>query len=637
MNKIIIYFSILLFSFSSVAKELPMGSMPSLEWQKRELEKELSTKIDQKLGTVFHGQKYYYNINISTLPLKKPNFKQIEASKVPPVKHSNKKAEAVNNDYIVFNKFALEVPSISLLNSDNVKEHISELEYIWKYNESIDIFNNLDSVEISFYFDEKIPEAKREQIKKMIETINFGLPDIIPSFNYSYSNLNFMATETSKKIDDAKDKKEAEAKAKDMEGFGNYALAFSLILASIILGIFGLMLINKYAQIKKPSSEAQTANSNNDKNNSDKDAATLNQANTETAENEESGFHRFVEYLEKTPNRASLLVKKWIKANDDQSAQALYGLVKMLDNDRLKIIFQNISQTERENWKNILNQPSAITDDLKVVGQFISNEIVDDMIVPNIVEDEELLDQLISLSDEKAASFLKENKDYAPYLINILNTKSVNGIFTYLRPVEIKEVLKASSTVNMDHFKNIVDNFKESLSPFIGTENTKIHLRKIAQLISLSNAFTDMAFYEALKEEKEENLIFEVAKNYYPSQLILNLDQTLLGKIITNYPNVKKTKLIYSLSDDKQKLLTDAISIESMKEMILMEIESIEFNQQLKAEIINSKEDIWNEFVLYSREIIKSDYQNSDNYREVLAYWVSQPSETQEELTLNVA
>lgn len=622
MNKLFLTIFIILFGLTSAFATSNTPLLPSIEWQKRELENELSAKIEKKIKPILKDYNYYFNIVITTLPAQKPNFKSMSGRKVAEIKHSNKKAEPSQSDYIVFNKFALEVPSVSKINGEELKENISELEYVWNFNESMDIFNNLSDIEITFYLSDKIDETLRDGLQKIIRNINFGLTDVEPAFTFNYENLDFLDSKIAANGEKISQTIAGEKAKTMMDELARYSTAIGLIVATLILGMFALLLMNKYSELNRAggsSASAPKEEGHDKEKDADLKSVMADQANNPK---EESGFERFGQYFAKDPINASLLLKKWIKSNTTNHKKILFGLVKVSENEKLAKFFESISLAERQRWKEILNDQEAYVSDVKEVNEMISTEIIEDMIVPNAVEDKELLTMLLSLTDENAANFIQKDTKYGVYLVEILNPKNLTNIFNYLSPQKVKEAVAQSIETNIDQFNENITAFKAALLPYTATGKENSYLKKMENLITLSNSYTDKALYDALKAYGDKKLISKLARDFYPTFLIPSLNSADLGILLNNYPNASKIKLIYSFDKAAADKFLDSIQSESLKDMIQMELESIGFNKDLQEEIASNKEQIWNEFAMHARNVIRDEYNSHKPFGLKIDQWL---------------
>lgn len=624
MNMKKLLFGFLIFSIQfSASAYVGLDVLPSTEWQKSELEKSISTRLERRLDTIIREKQYIIDVSISTSLPQKPDFKLAPAKPQQIIKFSNVTPDKSTGDYIVFSKFGLEVPIISALEetSDNNKK--SELEYLWKYNQSVDVFKNLEDVKIAISLSDKLTTIARTKIKEIVESMDIGLGEVKPTYEFNYINLA---------LDPAPEIKKPEEKIKDksfmdrVEQFGN---AIGLLLATILLGIIAFLLLKQYEGIKKNEQKSQAQPApvmNQEKEEKEKDAPSPFPAmpGAQDNDNHTSGIERFNAYLEKNPEGAYFLVRKWIKSDSTNEKKALFGLVKTLDNTKLLTIFENISLNDREKWKATINEKEAQTQDFKEVDHFISQQVVEEIIVPSVVDDNQLLELVMEISDENAALFIQKNPELAPYFLQLLSAKHTGTIFKYLEQSLIKSLLKVSSKLKKEDILNKIEDLKNSLSPFTSKATDNTFIKKLVELIPLASANTDEALFESLREASAMDAIKKLSKKYYPSFLIQNLPENIISSILSVYRTDKKTELLYSLDDDTRETFMSALGPDgsTIKEMIKMELENIESNPRTAKDLKARSSLIWEEFVNHARHHINLNYDNQSEYQDTLGAWL---------------
>lgn len=613
----------LILSFLSLqAHALTEGILPSTEWQKNKLIHEISNKIERRLDPLIKDKKYLIDVSITTATPQKPDF-SLGGSKDPKknVRFSNAAPDKSNGDYIVFSKFGLEVPTIA--NTDKTQnDQKSEYEYLWKYNQSLNIFQNIDDINIKLSLTDKLPEEKRSEIQNIINKMDLGLGDIKPNYTFEFVNFDLIPESS---LSESK-----QTTLIDM--LSRFSNAIGLILASIVLGLIGLLLMKKFEQIKKDekakeggqaaASAAQPEEKKDNKNE-------MNISSTPNEAADTSGIERFENYFAQNQEGAIFLVKKWINSRTEDEKKALYHLVKSLANDNLLQIFERISLKERETWKQTLSEVKVQEFDAKATDQFISTQVVEEMIVPNMTDDQDLQEMLINLNDSNAAQFIKAQPQLGAYLVELLSNKRVSSILNFMEPMLVKKLLKSASTLTKEAIQEKIQDLKMALEPFAKMEKENPLIQKICELIPLSSVQNDEALYDALREEKAMSTIKRMAKQYYPSFLIKELPQGTLQTLLSNYPNQKKAQLIYTLDEAIKEYFLSSLGEpgSTIREMIEIEMENFELDSASAAKVTSQKEVIWEEFVGHARRIINTTFEAQPEYLEVINQWIETGAE----------
>ncbi len=610
------------------------AALPSIEWQKSKLENTITTRLERRLDTIIPDKRYLIDIDIQTSIPQMPDFRLTPSEPPQPIRYSNATPDQSSGDYIVFNKFGLEVPVVTtLLGEEEKPPEKSEYEFLWKYNQSMDIFQNLEDVSITITLDEELPEEFREIIENVVESIELGLGDIEPFYHFDFMNLTPLPQEVeiTEEAAAAQAEQMLEAEESLFEKISRFSNAIGLVLAAFLLGFFGWLLMRKFEKIKKDDQMImqQSANDEDDKEDDKEDPAQSPLAADSGSGNNDNeytnGFERFKAYLEKNPEGACHLIKKWIKGGDVKDKRALFGLVKVLDNKTLVTIFAKISNEFRDEWKRIINDQDAYVSELSEVGHYISQQIVEEIIVPASIDDEELREMLIDISNENAALFIKKHPELGGILIELVSSKRIGLIFEHLSEKKIRSTLKHASQLDKANLQEQALELKEKITPFTSKAADNSFIKKLSELIPLTPIGKDSAIYESLKDADAVAAIEELAKNYYPSFLIEHLPESVLLSALNSYPMKKKGELFYILEEETQKnfLNTIALQGETAKQMLKLEIKNIETNESLKHDTDKRKSEIWSQFVTHSRKQISKIYDSNADIKQSLNEWMN--------------
>lgn len=620
MKNLIVLAALFVFQFNTLAIAFE-GMLPSTEWQKTALQKDIVNKLERRLDTLIRNKQYIVDVNITTSIPQKPDFKLASPKPILPVKFSNATPDKSNGDYIVFSKFGLEVPLIAAQEepADNNKK--SEMEFIWKYNQSLDVFNNLEDIKIVISLSDKLPKASKSKINDIIKGVDLSLGEIKPDYQINYINFALdPIPEMKKPVEVPKEKTFFE----QLQPYGN---AIGLLMATLLLGILGFMLLNKYEAIKKTASNLQSPPAPASQKEDPAPPATVNDSDlSNKPENDvvTSGLDRFLAFMEKDPEGTYFLVRKWIKSEGLLEKKALFGLVRILENKTLIKIFENISLQERETWKNLLTAKEVQNLDIKEIDQFISTKVVEEIIVPAIIDDNELLEQIISISDKKSAEFIQGHPDLGVYFIQLLSPKQTGNIFRHLDTKLIRSLLKNVAKSKSDDILKMSNELKEKLRPFSGKMAENSFVKKITDLIPMSPVSKDEVLYDILRDASAADAINNLARRYYPSFLIQKLSSNQLNQILSSYKNDKKAELIFTLDDESKEIFFAALGPDgsTLKEMIKMELDNLNSNEKIARDLMARSGQIWEEFIVHSRKHIEMAYDNESEFQDTLEFWI---------------
>lgn len=622
LSSILAFLFTLMISISANAKMSAVGSvLASTEWQKVELEKKLKDQVDEVLRGTLKKDQYFVDVKLDVSEPTQPDFM---LTPPPPVKEkvrfSTKTPDAASADYIVFQKLGLEAPIVSEFKQPK-KGKKSEFELLWKYNQSLNIFNNLNAIDIKVSVDNRLSEQTIESAKKALNQINFNLSrGIQPS----------ISVETVAMLNEFKEKPKMGLFEK-LEWFSKFATMIGLLGATLLAAIFALILFKKYAELKKEELAA-LANQKNQKEEKDADKKEKTEQPVPAPAAEESqadviysGIERFKKFFMKSPTEASIMLKRWLKTGDEYEQQALCALVQFLENDDLMNVFTLLSNEDREAWKKVL-ATTELQDNLKEISEFISEQVIEEIIVPQKFVDEELSDLLLSISEEQAARFIEEDTEFGTMLLNIMNVKFVSKILSNLSSDLSNTALTKSFENSEDFIKESIETFKNKLKEYVILRVENPFLDRVMQLIPMADVKSEKPLFNSLIEKEYFNELEKIAKKFIPAEIIASLSTELIGELIEYYTMSKKTELVASIEDEelKQKIIDSfAPAGSTAKEMLSIELENYESDLNLVKHIKENKDSIWQEYIDHCRKHLSEDVKFEERKDQLVKDWVS--------------
>ena len=625
------------------ASEIPTNGsfMPSLDWQKMSLEKAISGKVKNSLSKIVKSNEYLVDVEINVNPPTKPRFTPPdnnpggaggEGEKKGQIKIKDVKPDDLPKDYIVFSKLGLEAPLIDDFDNfkdgkngekkdDKKQETLPPFEQLWKYNKSLDIFNNLESVKIYVQLSEKLHPTTRDNIKKVLNALKFNLNEITPELEITYINM-----------DEKKSGVELPSSLKELLALlARFSNMIGLVLAAIMLGLIAFMLFNKWEKMEKDkqaadAAAAQAAKAPEEEEEEDDDIATgapggpFDQDNTSSS----VGIERFQTFLDHSPIEAVVMVKNWINSGESKEKNALRALVQQLDNDTLGKLFKKLSSEEKETWKSFLDKQVQGAD-LIDTNAFISNAIVQNILVPYAIVDADVADLLMRITPEKAAEFVQENPDLGKILMNVMNAKFISRILENLDSEYVELALARGMEYKKEEVAGVLEDFKAKLSRYKESKTKIPFIEKIMELIPISMPSRENALFKALAQNVEEvKLVKEVALKYFPAVLVPALPERVLKVALQTYPMDRKVELISSVTEDLREKFVNIFAPTGSKasDVLQLEMEKIESDLGVQRKIKDNPDQIWKEFVDFSRKVISNDKVNALEFENMVGQWV---------------
>lgn len=571
---------------------------------------------------------------------------------------------ASSPDYILFSKLGLEAPiygveepssnaapkielgSMGLAKPEkgNPQQQKSEIEMVQKslveLNDKYNLFKYLLGVEVTIYLDDLIVEDSRRAIEKIIDNISFNLGAIEPNVRVEYVPLTAKKREIPT-LDAKKDKKQSalsQAATKASEFLNQFGEIIGLVLAALILGIFALLTMKKYEDIQKNNNVnlkgkldggedgagagagagaggdgAGGSDGDGDGDGADGDGAVTGM----------DGIERFRKYLEVSRKEAILLVKKWIKESTMEANGALKALVKSLSNDELLLIFDSLKMQDRNTWKKVAAAGIG-KDELQVATSYISQQIVEGIMVPNVIDDEQCIDLILDLSPREAAEFCQSNTEYGAILLNVLNSNLINSIFDNLSTDMIDVLIAKSSNFDLGDVGANISGLKSALKSYQKDSYRAPFMDRIVDLIRLSKGDNENALFGALAKAEDYDFVFDIAKNYFPSELVHNIssDAFKMGSVDMDLKDL--AEFFVSQDDDARLHFMDLFAEEGSKarEMIELEVEQIYEDELQTMRIKKDEAEIWRKFITEFRRKVRTSPELYKAVKEELENWV---------------
>ncbi len=616
--------------------------LPSLDWQKVQLEKTILSKVQNGLSKIIKSNEYVVNVELNATPAVKPKF-------TPPSDKDGKESKDNKNknkirlndvlpdkmpkDYIVFSKLGLEVPLIDDFKDEDTeakdgegnpleRKKLPPFEQLWKFNNSLDIFTNLENIKIHVQLSEKLHENTRKSIKTMLDSMKFNLNDIVPSIEVTYINM------------EEKLLSPFPSSFKEVIALlSKFSNMIGLLLAATLLGIIAFMLFSKWEKMEKGGdgeapavAAAPPDSSGEDDEDKEKEVDELSSLDSSAEQDHVSslnGVERFQTFLKFSRVEAIVLLKKWINAGEDAEKNALRSLVQQLDNELLISLFKDLTTEERERWKSFLGGKLA-SNDLMEANAFISNQIVEDILVPSVIVDTEICDLLLRLTPESGAKLVKDHPDSGKILMNVMNVKFVSKVIEQLDKEVIDTTLDNSMQFKNDDVESQLDTFKEKLSEYQVSEDKAPFLEKLISLIPESAPQVENSLFASLaKNSPDAEQIKEIAQTYFPALLIPVLPLNILKNILQTYPMDQKIELISSIDEEMREKFVDIFAPKGSKasDVLDLEMEKIDTDIVAQKKIREKPEEIWKEFVLYSRKLLKNEKEGAGDLEKMITQW----------------
>ena len=499
----------------------------------------------------------------------------------------------------------------------------SEVEKMWKFNEAVDIYKNLEAVDITVQLSKGLENRIKQAAEKYVKEISFNLGEITPKIKFEYVNLgrDFISTEESKKD------------LMDYLGLiAQFATLIGIVLGVILFGFVGNSLIKKYFQLNTGTQNQSTMSMDGGLSQENEDGDDAGGGGGVGGVGADGGLdlivngvERFETFYQNNPVDSILIIKKWIRERTKSQVYALKALVQQLDNESLVPMMNQLTEEERASWKDVLDS-GLNPEELAKANTYIGNQIIQNLMVPEFIKDPEIYAKITKLKASEFKDFLKKDLVAACLLLPILGTEFINQVLNSIDDSLRERVLSISMGIGPSSYVGGEEKIKALLTNVESGARLKPFLKSLEKLLPQAAKNLEEGLYKHYINEAEETDVERVLREFYPGFLVKKLPENFLKNCLNKYPLAKKVKLLYSLSDEEQLYFVELFAVRGSKadDLLNLEFENIENDERLQKEIVAEADNLWHEFVVYVRSMISKDKSIKGPVMEILEEWRSQ-------------
>ena len=588
----------------------------------------LETTINERAKTILSAYTAGQQFNVQT----QITLKAIEIVKADPSKNGNAQKTAENE--IVLGKLDLAAPMYGqLMNSaEDGKEFGNS------------IFSRIQKVVISAYVPKFVLTTVKDQIEKQLKTIGK-----ISSQTQVAVNFEEMIV--------AKISKEDEESWSFRRWIVEFKNSIGIVLGAFVLSFFifflGFLIMRAYKKVEsKKISMMEDQNAlevkkfRDARESKEKEQEKENELAQSTEslfgnkaeeavdwsemEDVDSGFDRFNDLLSSDPESASGMVRSWIQNPAKNGPfEALLTLPQVVDSKALGNLFSLLTMEERKIWRSTMNERMAgpTAAEVKITDTFISRQIVEAMLIPNLVVDIEFKKLLQSLTFKDCMELIMSHPEYAPVLINYLPTTIVSRIYTLLPQEKADDITLLSVKFKESEFAEKLDSLKNIVQEIVSggaVASGAPFVENISDLLKTVSNEKEKSIWNALLEANEINVIRVAALRMFPSHLIPKLPGGVLKQAIDRFNTAKKADFISALTEQDRKFYLEVCGKEGSKvrEMLDYELTQIESNEIRKKKNLKQAPQLQKEYVDIVRSFVVADESIRDAATEIVNQWI---------------
>lgn len=407
-------------------------------------------------------------------------------------------------------------------------------------------------------------------------------------------------------------------------------LGSALIL--FVLGVFALFRYQKFAERKMVLMEeaAKRAESDAIHKETDVDHAAIEEVAVQSEMTEQEvadlnrEFSRFSMLCEDELSAGVTLVRQWIQSDKRESKSILALLPRFVDMKKVNAIIHHLNSNERKLWSKIVGKPRADISPDRVI-EFLSVQMTNSVLVPMEVSEDGSVELLLGLNSEEAAEVIRRNPEFAKIVLNVLPTSQVAGILRILEQDQLeygagtsltfsKDDLVLSGSALRETVQQVLQDTRQVTSPF---------LDQIPQLIREVGPETEGPLFRVLSEANLSHTLVEISREVFPSELIFELGDGILKRILEQMPLRKRAELFISQDDTVRDHFMQILGAGSkLAEIMTTEIQDIEADSNkvtlLKADAVRK----WRDFVRLARNFIRANESVRGEVRTVVDKWL---------------
>ena len=562
-------------------------------------------------------------------------------------------------DYIVLNKFGLEAPLVEdykdfhpdgriVLSMDSGREpagesedtkdedrellanlmksnkKVSEVEKLWKFNEAIDIYKNLESVDITVQLSKGLGNDVKQAAEKYVKNIAFNLGDIKPKIIFEYVNLG-------------RDFETSDKSQKDLMDYlslaAQFATLFGIIFGVILFGFIGNKLLQKYFELNTGNQSQSTLTMEGGRPEEEDDDSSGEGGSGVAGGQGSDGGHdllvngveRFQSFYENNPEDSILLIKKWIREKGKPEVRALKALVQQMDNAALGPLMKQLSGEEKVSWKESLDSGLS-PEELSLANTFIGNQIIQNLMIPEYIRNPDIYAKLVKIKVTEFGKYLKKDLETACLLLPVLGTEFINKVLYSIDGSMREKVIASSLSITPQSYEGSEEKIASLLSDVESGSKIKPFLKSLEKLLPKASKSLEEGLFKHYINEASETEAQGIFKTFFPGFLINKLPEPFLKNTLNKYPLEKKVQLLYSMEQDEKKFYVDIFAPAGTKanDLVNLEFENIDRDESKQKEIAEASDELWSDFVVYMRAQIKSDQKLASKVIELTEEWYHQ-------------
>lgn len=581
---------------------------------KARIESIIREKVELGIGSIVKNDQYIADIKIE--------IETIEPPKPQKIKFNDEEKTEAAEDYILFNKLGIEAP---------VDAELDELIETPKESKE-----ELKTIMISVFFDKELKKSKVDSAKKVLDAMSFNFP-VAPEFKYE-------------ELDFAKDKVIVK-KPTALDHIKEFNLPIGLFASSFILGLLLLMGLGRMSKsvVEASTSVAGAAAAAGAAGDSAGGGDSAGAGGGEGGEagaggaaggaagsgNLEGGLTvasdedikatiaRFNNGFKENPIATAALVKNWLKIMPKGAKEGLVLLAKELKSEDLLELFKQLKLDDRKEWQKVIANSTG-SEDFTLGSNFLDSQILQDIIVPNDLIDDETKSMLAGMAPVNLAKMINENPNVGPLLMNTLSTVFIIQMMEFVGQDQIENLTSNAAGTSEEDLKKLGPELRKLLENYDQGIMKVPFIDKVSEIIPQVDFEKEEFFFKALGKSGDQKLIFEVVRDNLPFALMETLPEATLKTILSQVPKNAFIDFLVCMDDDKRGIYLNARAPEGSKarELIQIDLDTILKNDIETAKVKKKSKEIIGTFINAVRRIVRANPQVADEIEPKIVGWL---------------
>ncbi len=612
----------------------------SVQWQSVEFESSLKARVTEIAKQVIDEKTFFVEVDVVAQNpiINIPKFSLLKKKKVKLGSVKNTKNSA---EYILFDKVGLNAPSFE--GSFDQRQTDLQLQ-LFQYSKKVerefltktDLFTNLESINIKIGVDKSISKAKIEELKKLLKTLIPKISSVVPTIEIL--SVDVLSAQLIKNDPLA-------------ENLSHIMGPAGIIIAAIIFSISAFLLFSKYRKFKNDiiskEQEAQSVqkeleqdgNIFNGEQKVDPKLRPGSQQLAEAITNTKEGVVRFCLYLEKSPDQAINLIKKWINLNTKMTVESLIVLSEQLSVEELFKIFIKMTSDERMSYQKITGSEELTVGQKFSADKYIGQQVLEDIMSITVIDDKELQQLLVEISPERGAALCLKHKKQGAMLINLVSSEFLGKMFQFVDVESTNLLTEKAMHIKEGDFDQDLSTFKNTIKKFVDNKYKNPFVRRIVELMNDLDFQKSENLIDVLIGSKQFEVLEDVVRNSFPTRLIDKLPVNILKSIFKSMQIDAKVEFLASLEEKRRTRFIRNTTVAGTKgrEVLEFELQRVLDNVEAMEYVGENKDKIFSVFVELVRTKIENEESVKNAANNVALKWFKTISEAEDSTIKNAA